>query len=330
MNLDRSVSLLSRAPVIRTDDPEAMEHALLTVYGATGFAVSNADEFQGVGNYLQLANIGLGFCAYGGARSVVEFPESDFARLQIGLKGSAVTILNGTAIAITERQSCIVPPGEPIRIMFEPGYEQLILRIRARALEQTLTTLLGAKPAGVLRFDPIAAAVQPNALVLRDLAMFLANQLDATATELPRAVLVELEQALIVSFLSAHRHNFSELLERAEKDVTPRIVRLAEEYIEASWDRAITIEELASQTGVSIRALYAAFKKSRGYSPMAFVKTVRLRRARQMLMDPAWRSSVSLVAFKCGFGNLGHFARDYRDMFGELPSETLSRARRAA
>ncbi|MGJ4954667.1 AraC family transcriptional regulator [Bradyrhizobium sp. HKCCYLRH2015] len=324
------MSPLSRAPVIRTDDPEAMEHALRTVYGATGFAVTNADEFQGVGNYLQLGSIGLGFCAYSGARSLVEFPESDFARLQIGLKGSALTVLNRTAIAINERQSCIVAPGEANKIMFEPGYEQLIRRISARALEQTLTMLLGAKPAGVLKFDPIAAAVQPNALVLRDLAMFLAHQLDAAATELPRTVLVELEQALIVSFLSAHRHNFSELLKRGERDVTPRIVRLAEEYIEASWDRAITIEELASQTGVSVRALYAAFKKSRGYSPMAFAKTVRLRRAKQMLSLPNQRTSVSAVAFNCGFGNLGHFARDYRDVFGELPSETLSRARRAA
>lgn len=330
MSLDRSVRLLSRAPVIRTDDPEAMEHALLTVYGASGFAVSNADNFEGVGNYLQLASIGLGFCAYGGAKSVVEFPESDFARLQIGLKGSAATILNGTAIAITERQSCIVPPGESITIVFEPGYEQLILRINTAALEKTLTTLLGAKPVGVLKFDPIAATLQPNALVLRDLVMFLANQLSSTAAELPRAVLLELEQALVVSFLSAHRHNFSELLEGTGKEVAPRIVRLAEEYIESSWDRAITIEELASQTNASIRALYAAFKKSRGYSPMTFAKMVRLRRARQMLLEPDQRTSVSVVAFKCGFGNLGHFARDFRETFGELPSETLSRTRRVA
>src|SRR4051794_4581211 len=113
MSLDRSVYPLSRAPVVRTDDPEAMEHALRTVYGATRFTVSDTDDFKGLGNYLQLASIGLCFCAYAGAKSVVEFPESDFARLQIGLKGSAATILNGTAIAITERQSCIVPPQVP-------------------------------------------------------------------------------------------------------------------------------------------------------------------------------------------------------------------------
>ena len=39
MSLDQSARLLSRSPVIRTDDPEAMEHALRTVYGATGFDV---------------------------------------------------------------------------------------------------------------------------------------------------------------------------------------------------------------------------------------------------------------------------------------------------
>ncbi len=98
---------------------------------------------------------------------------------------------------------------------------------------------------------PFAAAVQPTALVLRDLAMFLAKQLSSTAAELPSAVLIELEQALLVSFLSAHRHNFSKILEGTEKEAAPRIVRLAEEYIEASWNRAITIEELATQTNTS-------------------------------------------------------------------------------
>jgi AraC-like DNA-binding protein len=328
MSLDQSKCLLSRSPVVRTHDPEAMEHALLTVYGATGFSVSKTDRFEGVGNYLQLANVGLGFCAYGGAKTVVDFPENDFARLQIALKGNAATILNGKALAINERQLCMVPPGGPISIVFEPGYEQLILRIKTAALEKTLTTLLGAKPRGAIKFDPSAVPMQSTALVLRDLAMLLARQLSATAADLPNAVLLELEQAILVSYLSAHRHNFSEILEGTEKEAAPRIVRLAEEYIEASWNRAITIEELASQTNTSIRALYAAFKKSRGYSPMRYAKTVRLQRAKQMLMEPDQRTSVSLVAFKCGFGNLGHFARDFREMFGELPSETVSRARR--
>jgi AraC-like DNA-binding protein len=34
------------------------------------------------------------------------------------------------------------------------------------------------------------------------------------------------------------------------------------------------------------------------------------------------------VASQCGFLNPGHFARDYRIAFGELPSETLRQSRR--
>ena len=55
---------------------------------------------------------------------------------------------------------------------------------------------------------------------------------------------------------------------------------------------------------------------------------MKLRRAREMLSAAATETSVTAVAFVCGFGNLGHFARDYRETFGERPSETLARATR--
>jgi transcriptional regulator GlxA family with amidase domain len=42
--------------------------------------------------------------------------------------------------------------------------------------------------------------------------------------------------------------------------------------------------------------------------------------------DP--EASVTAVAFVCGFSNLGHFARDYRETFDERPSETLARSAR--
>lgn len=326
--MDDSEYPLNRSPVLRTHDPEEMRHALLTVYGASGFEVANAAGFEAVANYLSLPNIGLGFCGYG-ARALVEFPGLDVTRLQIPLKGVATTRLGGGRDVILEHRPGMIPSGEPASVTFEPGYEQLILRIGTPALESALTTLLGAKPRGALVFDPAAAAKEPSGQILRELTIFLAKQLNSAAAQLPATMLTELEQALIIAFLSAQRHNFSELLEGNVKEAAPRLVRLAEEYIEASWNRAITIEELAAQTNTSIRSLYAAFKKARGYSPMTFAKTVRLRRARQMLLEAGPRTSVSQVAYKCGFGNLGHFASDFRRAFGQLPSDVLARSRRA-
>ena len=38
-------------------------------------------------------------------------------------------------------------------------------------------------------------------------------------------------------------------------------------------------------------------------------------------------TTVTAVGLACGFINLGHFARYYQAEFGELPSETLARAK---
>ena len=42
-----------------------------------------------------------------------------------------------------------------------------------------------------------------------------------------------------------------------------------------------------------------------------------------MLAMPQANASVTGVAYACGFGNLGHFATDYQQKFGERPSDTL-------
>ena len=62
---------------------------------------------------------------------------------------------------------------------------------------------------------------------------------------------------------------------------------------------------------------------------MAFVKDVRLRRAREMLNDAEPGATVTAVAYRCGYQNHGYFAREYRARFGESPSTTLARSRRA-
>jgi transcriptional regulator GlxA family with amidase domain len=61
---------------------------------------------------------------------------------------------------------------------------------------------------------------------------------------------------------------------------------------------------------------------------MAFVKRVRLENARRALQRQGEPVSVIDIASQCGFLNPGHFARDYRLAFGELPSQTLRESRR--
>jgi transcriptional regulator GlxA family with amidase domain len=190
-----------------------------------------------------------------------------------------------------------------------------------------LIAILGFRPKASLEFDPSVDNTRPEVQVLRQLMAFLAGQLDSTSANLPPLVLESLEQALIVALLFANRHTFTGLLEQNVPDVSSRQVRQAEEYIEANWNKSVRILDLIGLTNVSSRSLFKSFKAARGYSPMAFAKMVRLKHAREMLSSGDSSTSVTTVAFNCGFGNLGHFAREYREAFGELPSETLARTR---
>jgi AraC family ethanolamine operon transcriptional activator len=105
---------------------------------------------------------------------------------------------------------------------------------------------------------------------------------------------------------------------------TPRLVKRAEDWLDADpsgWPR---IQEMSRILAVSPRQLFRAFHAEVGMSPAKFLKHHRLTRVRLELVeaDPA-EATVTSVANSWGFWELGRFAVDYRQLFGESPSQTL-------
>jgi AraC-like DNA-binding protein len=52
---------------------------------------------------------------------------------------------------------------------------------------------------------------------------------------------------------------------------------------------------------------------------MTYLRTVRLERVRQDLLNDATLSSVTAAALRWGFAHLGRFSVEYRRAFGECP-----------
>jgi AraC-like DNA-binding protein len=318
---------LRRFPVCHTSDTAIFENTLLNVAGATGFVLPDPANFEARLNRVELQHMSLGFSAFS-SRLSIRYAECQDVRQHFVLAGGSSTTIDGKPIGAREGQSFIVPAGRSATIDYIGNSRQLILRIKATALIKTLTALLGSRPKGSLDFDAATNHAHPNAQDLRTLTIILADQLDSSPARAPTLAIRELEKAVTSAFLYANRHSFSHLLDRDAIKGAPLHVRRTEEFIEANWDRVIDLDELVQLTGVSTRTLSRAFRAYRGYSPRDFAKQVRLKHAKRMLGEADPATSVGAVALACGFGNLGHFARDYREAFGELPSETLGSARR--
>ena len=101
-------------------------------------------------------------------------------------------------------------------------------------------------------------------------------------------------------------------------------VQRAKTFLHARFDRPLTVPEIAEAAGVSVRTLQEAFQKHEGVTPMAFLRDIRLEKARLglQLADPDV-SSVAAVALSCGFKHMGRFSGAYHEEFGEYPAETL-------
>jgi AraC family ethanolamine operon transcriptional activator len=110
---------------------------------------------------------------------------------------------------------------------------------------------------------------------------------------------------------------------KCRRDVALR----AEAFLRQSLDEPIRIEDVCVAARASRQTLHASFRSVFGTSPMAYSRSLRLSAARRDLERASRGTTVATVAMKWGFFRLGHFSVDYREMFGEKPSETLHRAR---
>lgn len=91
--------------------------------------------------------------------------------------------------------------------------------------------------------------------------------------------------------------------------------------------RPIYSEALASAAGVSVRTLHNATVRLRGVSLHHYLRMRRLWMVRQRLSTGEACLQVKSCALAYGFWHLGEFSSAYTSQFGELPSQTLARAR---
>jgi AraC-like DNA-binding protein len=130
----------------------------------------------------------------------------------------------------------------------------------------------------------------------------------------------------IVLAIAADQARIPPVATRLAARERPAVVRRMLDYLRAHAHEPVYVLDLCAATGVSERPLRDAFLEYFGMGPMRYLKLRRLHHARRTLREGN-ADSVKAVALENGFWELGRFAVQYRQLFGEPPSETLRRGR---
>jgi AraC-like DNA-binding protein len=139
---------------------------------------------------------------------------------------------------------------------------------------------------------------------------------------------LEMIYGTLVPLLAALTDRGDDRLVESSKCLHRRLaaVRVCEAYMREHADATLTLLDLSQVSGMRSRSLINAFEAVTGYSPMDYLKRIRLNGVHRVLQRHH-RDAIRIidVATDWGFWHMGHFTADYRMMFGETPSQTLLR-----
>jgi transcriptional regulator GlxA family with amidase domain len=105
---------------------------------------------------------------------------------------------------------------------------------------------------------------------------------------------------------------------RAQVGVSHQSLIKVAELMEANIEKTLSLERIAKETGLSRRQIERLFKRHLNCVPKRYYLELRLKRARELLLQTAM--PIMDITTACGFQSPPHFSKCYRKQFGYPPS----------
>ena len=205
-------------------------------------------------------------------------------------------------------QMFLVNPGEAHtgESATDEGYVYRTVYPRPALMQQVGTELTGraALPfftRAVIRDEKLAARLVPFHRAVAECASSLSVESHLTAAL----------AYLIRRYADGPPPRFGGLSERAA-------IRKAREYIDAHYDEDVSLAELAALVQLSPFYFARAFQKDVGLPPHAYLDTVRIKGARELLLRGIPITDVSIAV---GYGDQSHFTHRFKLLLGMTPGQ---------
>ena len=95
--------------------------------------------------------------------------------------------------------------------------------------------------------------------------------------------------------------------------------------IESQYTEALSVDQLAAEANMSLSAFHHNFKSVTSTSPLQYLKSYRLHKARMMMVHDGLKASAA--AMQVGYESASQFSREFKRYFGMTPGEDAARLR---
>jgi two-component system response regulator YesN len=130
----------------------------------------------------------------------------------------------------------------------------------------------------------------------------------------------------LCAWISTALNEFIELVYDSQDAKKIRQITPAMNFIDANYDKSITLAEIARASHLSGSRLAHIFKEQMGITIIDYLTGVRIERAKQLLL--ATEQSCTEICFQIGYNNQSYFTRTFKDIVGMPPRQFRARNRR--
>ena len=283
---------------------------------------------------VRLQHLSMAVLHYGAAVEVQPEPLREFVLVQMPLQGRADIAGQRGHVGLSPRTAGIVSPNHPVRLRWEAGCEQLLIKIPLASLREVARSGLNL-PERVLSSERFEFA--PRLDLESDTGRAWSNLVDGLLRSVPLQGASnfharwrrQLEESAML-FLLAHQPSglsafvsgpggldgTTAAVPSQRADPLDRL----QAYIAQRLCAPVSLLDLSRAAGIGVRSLHSLCRERLHAPPMTVLRQARLDAVRRQLLRGG--QAVTEVAQAHGFEHLGRFSAYYRARFGELPSAT--------
>ncbi|MDT8302489.1 MAG: PocR ligand-binding domain-containing protein [Sedimentisphaerales bacterium] len=130
----------------------------------------------------------------------------------------------------------------------------------------------------------------------------------------------------LCAWISTALNEFIELVYSSQDARKVSQIRPAINYIDANYNKPITLADVARASHLSVSRLAHIFKEQMGITIIDYLTSVRIERAKQLLL--ATEQNCTEICFEVGYNNQSYFTRTFKDFVGMTPRQFRTKNQR--